>query len=42
MYGNLQPVVALAVAWLMFGEIPTAVQTGGAAAIMAGILMTRA
>jgi drug/metabolite transporter (DMT)-like permease len=42
MYGNLQPVVALAVAWLMFGEIPTAVQAGGAAAIMAGILMTRA
>lgn len=41
MYGNLQPVVALAVAWLMFAEIPTALQLGGAAAIMAGIVMSR-
>jgi drug/metabolite transporter (DMT)-like permease len=42
MYGNLQPVVALAVAWLTFGEIPSGIQFAGAAAIMGGIVMTRA
>jgi drug/metabolite transporter (DMT)-like permease len=42
MYGNLQPVVALAVAWLTLGEMPTPVQALGAAAIMTGIVMTRA
>ena len=41
MYGNLQPVVALAVAWLTFSEIPSGIQFAGAAAIMAGIVMTR-
>jgi drug/metabolite transporter (DMT)-like permease len=41
MYGNLQPVVALVVAWLALGEQPTIIQLGGAVAIMAGILLTR-
>ena len=42
MYGNLQPVVALVVAWLALGERPTLVQVLGAAAIMIGLLLTRA
>jgi drug/metabolite transporter (DMT)-like permease len=41
MYGNLQPVVALVVAWLALGEQPTIIQLCGAVAIMAGILLTR-
>ena len=41
MYGNLQPVVALVVAWLALGERPTLVQVLGAAAIMVGLLLTR-
>jgi len=41
MYSNLQPVVALVVAWLALGETPTLVQIAGAVAIMAGILLTR-
>lgn len=41
MYSNLQPVVALIVAWLALGETPTVVQILGAVAIMAGILLTR-
>ena len=42
MYSNLQPVVALVVAWLALGETPTVIQIVGAVAIMAGILLTRA
>ncbi len=42
MYSNLQPVVALVVAWLALGEQPTVVQVVGAAAIMIGLLLTRA
>jgi drug/metabolite transporter (DMT)-like permease len=42
MYSNLQPVVALAVAWVALGERPTLVQVLGAAAIMCGLLLTRA
>lgn len=41
MYGNLQPVVALIVAWIALGEQPTVMQVCGAVAIMAGILLTR-
>jgi drug/metabolite transporter (DMT)-like permease len=42
MYSNLQPVVALVVAWLALGERPTVVQLLGAAAIMIGLVLTRA
>lgn len=41
LFGNLQPFIALLVAWLWFGEVPTAVQGVGAVAITAGILLTR-
>ena len=41
LYGNLQPFIALLVAWLAFGEVPTAVQAAGALAIMIGIVLTR-
>jgi drug/metabolite transporter (DMT)-like permease len=40
-YGNLQPLVALAVAALVLGERPTGWQLLGAAFIMAGLLMSR-
>jgi drug/metabolite transporter (DMT)-like permease len=42
MYSNLQPVVALVVAWIALGEQPTIVQVLGAVAIMTGLLLTRA
>ena len=42
MYSNLQPVVALAVAWLALGEKPTLIQVVGAVAILIGLLLTRA
>jgi drug/metabolite transporter (DMT)-like permease len=41
LFGNLQPFIALVVAWLAFGEVPTAVQAVGAVAIMIGIVLTR-
>ena len=41
MYGNLQPIIALLVAWLTLGEIPTMWQGLGAGSIMTGLLMTR-
>lgn len=41
MYGNLQPVIALLVAWLTLGERPLPAQGVGAAAILAGLLLTR-
>jgi drug/metabolite transporter (DMT)-like permease len=41
MYGNLQPAVALFVAWIALGEVPTSVQALGALAILVGILLTR-
>jgi drug/metabolite transporter (DMT)-like permease len=40
-FGNLQPFVALLAAWLVFGEVPTAVQLTGAVGITGGILLTR-
>lgn len=42
MYSNLQPVVAVLVAWAVLGEVPTFAQGAGAAAVMAGLLLTRA
>ena len=42
MYSNLQPVIALLVAWPALGEVPTVVQIAGAVAIMFVILLTRA
>jgi len=42
MYSNLQPLVALIVAWIMLGEHPTPWQGVGAGCIMAGLLLTRA
>ena len=41
MYGNLQPIVALAVAWVMLHETPTPWQLLGAGFIMAGLLVSR-
>lgn len=41
MYGNLQPVIALAFAWLALSEIPTIWQVLGATTIIAGIVLTR-
>lgn len=41
MYSNLQPVIALAFAWLTLGEVPTVHQGAGAALIMGGLLLTR-
>jgi drug/metabolite transporter (DMT)-like permease len=41
MYANLQPIVALVVAALMLGEVPTATQGVGCAFTVAGLLLTR-
>jgi drug/metabolite transporter (DMT)-like permease len=41
MYSNLQPVIAVLVAWAMLGETPTIWQAVGAACIMGGLLLTR-
>jgi drug/metabolite transporter (DMT)-like permease len=41
LYSNLQPVIALAVAWVMLHETPTGWQLTGAGFIMAGLLMSR-
>lgn len=41
MYGNLQPIIAVFVAWVALGEVPTGAQGLGAAAVMAGLLLTR-
>ena len=41
MYTNLQPVIAVLVAWMMLGETPTSWQGIGAACIMGGLLLTR-
>jgi drug/metabolite transporter (DMT)-like permease len=42
MYSNLQPIIAVLVAWAMLGETPTIWQGVGAVSIMAGLLLTRA
>ena len=41
-YSNLQPIIALLVAWAFLGENPTAFQGVGAATIIAGVFLTRA
>jgi drug/metabolite transporter (DMT)-like permease len=41
MYSNLQPIIAVLVAWMALGEVPTVAQGLGAAAVMAGLLLTR-
>jgi drug/metabolite transporter (DMT)-like permease len=41
MFGNLQPIFALTAARVMLGEKPSAWQLVGAAAIIAGVLLTR-
>ena len=41
MYSNLQPIFAVMVAWAALGEVPTLAQVAGAAAVMAGLLLTR-
>ena len=42
MFGNLQPLIALAVAWVALGEALTIWQGIGAVSIMTGLLLTRA
>lgn len=41
MYSNLQPLLAMGIAWGMLGELPTSWQLAGAALIMAGLLVAR-
>jgi drug/metabolite transporter (DMT)-like permease len=41
MYGNLQPAIALFVAWVTLGEVPTAWQAVGMIAIGIGVVLTR-
>jgi drug/metabolite transporter (DMT)-like permease len=41
MYSNLQPVFAVAVAWLVLGEAITGWQIAGALSIISGLLLTR-
>lgn len=40
-YSNLQPMIALLVAWAFLSETPTAFQAIGAATIVAGVFLTR-
>jgi drug/metabolite transporter (DMT)-like permease len=41
MYGNVQPIFAVIVAWLVLGEAITAWQVAGAVSIITGLLLTR-
>lgn len=41
MYGNLQPLIAIAVAWVALHERPTGWQLTGASFIMGGLLLSR-
>jgi drug/metabolite transporter (DMT)-like permease len=41
MYSNLQPVIALLVAWATLGETPHLPQIAGAACILTGLVLTR-
>jgi drug/metabolite transporter (DMT)-like permease len=40
-YANVQPLIALLVAWATLGEVPTAWQAMGAATIISGVLIAR-
>jgi drug/metabolite transporter (DMT)-like permease len=42
LFGNLQPFIALVVAWMSLGEVPTVWQGVGAVTIVGGVLLTRA
>jgi drug/metabolite transporter (DMT)-like permease len=41
-YSNIQPVIALLIAWVFLREVPTLWQTIGAGTIISGVLFTRA
>jgi drug/metabolite transporter (DMT)-like permease len=41
MYSNLQPVIGVAMAWVLLHETPTVWQIVGAVSIMSGLLLTR-
>lgn len=41
MYANLQPIIALMVAWLTLGERPTPWQVVGAATVVGGVILAR-
>lgn len=41
MFANLQPLVAVLVAWLMLGEVPTVFQGFGAVAVLGGLYLAR-
>jgi drug/metabolite transporter (DMT)-like permease len=41
MYGNLQPVVAVIVAWVALHEVPTVFQGAGAATVIGGLYLSR-
>ena len=41
MYANLQPIIALIVAWAALGETPHLLQLAGAGCIMSGLVLTR-
>jgi drug/metabolite transporter (DMT)-like permease len=41
MFGNLQPIVAVLVAWFVLGEVPTLFQGAGAATVIGGLYLAR-
>jgi drug/metabolite transporter (DMT)-like permease len=41
MFANLQPIVAVLVAWALLGEIPTVFQAAGAASVIGGLYLAR-
>lgn len=41
MFANLQPIVAVLVAWAMLGEVPTIFQGAGASAVLGGLYLAR-
>lgn len=41
MFGNLQPIVAVLVAWVALGEVPTLFQGAGAATVIGGLYLAR-
>lgn len=41
MFGNLQPLVAVTMAWALLGEVPTIYQGVGAAAVIGGLYLAR-
>jgi drug/metabolite transporter (DMT)-like permease len=41
LFGNLQPLIALLIAWITLHERPTSWQILGCAAIVGGVLLTR-